>query len=132
MEMVLRRDELRPEPLSSKVKRVLRDICVLLSPSCCCCWYPTNTHTSVPPKHSRSWPSSSAGSMSLRTRLPSNFPKGLRLISSHTGAEREREEWEQGWVASGEELPGAPHHPTGRQSGGLDSLGALKVSGQAG
>lgn len=59
----------------------------------------------------------------------SNFPKGLRLISSHTGAERERGEWEQGgwrqarsWLAL----------PTTLQSGGLDSLGALKVSGQAG
>lgn len=70
--------------------------------------------------------------MRLRTRLRSNFPKGLRLISSHTGAERERGEWEQGRVASGKELPGAPRHPTCRRAGGLDSLGALKVSGQAG
>lgn len=130
MERVFRRDELTPEPLSSKVKGSQRYLCpaelislLLLVPH-------QHTHLSAP-KHSRSWPSSSAGSMRLRTRLRSNFPKGLRLISSHTGAEREREEWEQGRVASGEELPGAPRHPAGRQSGGLDSLGALKVSGQA-
>lgn len=37
------------------------------------------------------------------------------IISSHTGAER-RGEWEQGRVASGEELAGAaPTRPTGSQ-----------------
>lgn len=92
--------------------------------------------TSVPPTQQVLAQCSSTGSMRLRTRLRSNFPKGLRLISSHTGAERERGEWELGRVASGEDGAGwrspPPDRPAGRQSGGLDSLGALKVSGQAG
>lgn len=103
-------------------------------PSSSCCPHP-------PPHAPKPWwvlagPRSSTGTARLRRpRLRrSNFPKGLRLISSHTGAERERRVGTgagsirrgTGWC------PSLPVRQAGRQAGGLDSLGALKVSGQAG
>lgn len=123
METVLRRDELRQESLSPKAKASQ----IYLGPAeliLLLLLVPYQYIHLRPPKHSGSWPSSSTGSRRLRTRLRSNFPKGLRLISSHTGTERERGEWEQGRVASGEELPGAPRHPTDRQSGSQAALTA--------
>lgn len=100
---VLRREELRPETLTKS--EGFSETRVLPPPPPPQC-----------PKHSRSWPSSSTGSMRLRRRLRSNFPKGLRLISSHTGAERERGEWEQGRVASGKEGAGWRSPPPNRQA----------------
>lgn len=48
----------------------------------------------VPPKPQWGWAGARGGTGTRRLRRPwlrrSNFPRGLRLISSHTGAERER------------------------------------------
>lgn len=103
-------------------------------PSSSCCPHP-------PPRAPKPWwvlagPSSYTGTARLRRpRLQrSNFPKGLRLISSHTGAERERRVGAgAGSIGRGTGWrPSLPAQQAGRQAGGLDSLGALKVSGQAG
>jgi hypothetical protein len=91
-----------------------------------CSAYPAvpTPHLNTPkPQWVLAWPSSSTGAVGLgRPRQwRSNFPKGLRLISSHTGAERE----ESGSRAGSVKLKPAAATATATAAGPTGSQAAL-------